>query len=321
MDTETAFTHKIRNLVHTWLLIGGMALLLALCAELLFGEGVWVVVFAGVAMAMAILPEVSPAWTLRIYRARPLSSLEAPQLNALIRELSQQAALDAAPRLYWIPSSMVNAFTVGNRDDAAIGLTDGILRVMTVRELAGVLAHEIGHVANNDMRIMVMADMVSRLTHFLSLLALFVAMMVFPFWVLGLAEISLLAVLLLVVAPSLSGLLQLALSRVREFDADLEAARLTGDPEGLASALLKLERRQGSWWQRLLYPGYRAPEPSLLRTHPNTEERVKRLLELRGVYGTRMAPMRTFFADEPPLSSTNPVERAPRHWIMFGVWR
>jgi heat shock protein HtpX len=87
---------------------------------------------------------------------------------------------------------------------------------------------------------------------------------------------------LLVFAPQLTTLLQLALSRAREYEADLDAAGLTGDPAGLASALAKLERFQRGMWEQILMPGYRLPEPSLLRSHPPTEQRIARLRELEG---------------------------------------
>ena len=98
-----------------------------------------------------------------------------------------------------------------------------------------------------------------------------------PLWQTGAGGVPLLLIPLLVFAPQITTLLQLALSRAREFDADLDAAGLTGDPEGLASALAKLERYQRSAWEQILFPGYRLPQPSVLRTHPPTEERVARL--------------------------------------------
>ena len=86
----------------------------------------------------------------------------------------------------------------------------------------------------------------------------------------------------LILAPTIGSLLQLALSRAREFDADLKAATLTRDPAGLASALRKLDRYQGAFWEEIVLPGRRMPEPSLLRTHPPTAERIERLLSLYG---------------------------------------
>src|SRR5690606_36483706 len=95
------------------------------------------------------------------------------------------------------------------------------------------------------------------------------------------------AVLVLMAAPTLGGLLQMALSRTREFDADLGAVMLTGDPDGLASALHRLERHQGRLWEGLMLPGGRVPNPSVLRTHPATEQRIQRLMALKTPPGGR----------------------------------
>ena len=100
----------------------------------------------------------------------------------------------------------------------------------------------------------------------------------------GQADLSLLGLVLLYLAPSIGSLLQLGLSRTREHDADLEGAYLTGNPRALASALQKLERYQGRFWEDLAFPvpGRRIPQPSLLRSHPTTEERIERLLAFEG---------------------------------------
>jgi heat shock protein HtpX len=131
-------------------------------------------------------------------------------------------------------------------------------------------------------------------------------------------QVPWLAILLLVFAPTIGGLLQLALSRAREYDADLDAAGLTGDPEGLASALMTLERRQGRLWEGLFLPGSRLPDPSLLRTHPRTEDRVERLLRLK----PQARPVIDMPATrhEPGRSIVPPI-RAPRiHWGRMGTW-
>ena len=123
-------------------------------------------------------------------------------------------------------------------------------------------------------------------------------------------------ILVLIVAPHLGALLQLALSRTRELDADLDAAGLTGDPLGLAAALAKLEQQHARLWESLMLPGRRLPEPSLLRTHPPTEERIRRLLALAGA---ELAP------PEPrPELILLPDHLRPRHaaprWRMSGLW-
>ncbi len=142
------------------------------------------------------------------------------------------------------------------------------------------LAHEMGHVRRNDGWIMGMADIVSQMVNVMSWIGFFLLVINLPMLLLGIFPVPWLAILILILAPTLSSLLQLALSRTREFDADLEAVRLTGDPRGLASGLAKLERLSRSWFERIFLPGRRIPEPSLLRTHPVTEERIKRLQEL-----------------------------------------
>jgi len=169
---------------------------------------------------------------------------------------------------------------MGRPEDSAICVTDGLLRLLDARELAAVLAHEVAHIAHRDLWIMGMADAMSRVVSVASWAGQLTLLLNLPLLAAGLAVVPWGAVLLLVFSPTVMALLQLALSRSREFDADLGAVRLTGDPEGLAAALVKLERRTGRFWEEILLPGPRIPEPSLLRTHPPTRERVARLRAL-----------------------------------------
>ena len=124
---------------------------------------------------------------------------------------------------------------------------------------------------------MALADMITKVTRFLSFFGVIFVILNLPFTLASEAVLPWPAVFLLVFAPTLSVLMQLALSRAREFDADLGAVELCGDPDALASALIRLERYQGRLWTQMLLPGYRLPEPSLLRSHPLTDERVRRL--------------------------------------------
>jgi heat shock protein HtpX len=321
MNQTLTAEHRLRNLLHTLLLIGGMALLLALISGLLFGEGVWPWVFVGVILAMATLPEISPHWLLRLYQARRLHPQQAPDLTRLMEQIGHRAGVAPTPALYWIPSSAINAFSVGSRDEAAIALTDGLLKLLSPRELAGVLAHETSHIANHDMRLMNLADVISRLTHMLSLTGILLALISLPLVLLGMAPLPLLGLLLLIAAPTLSALLQLGLSRVREFQADLSAAHITGDPVGLASALGKIEYRETSLWRRILLPGYRDPEPSLLRTHPETAERVRRLLELRDDPEIPTYPILPDDVRGSRLPGDFGRVRPPRHRLFFRIWR
>jgi heat shock protein HtpX len=282
LDAGQQQRHKLRNLVQSVILLGGMVGLLALCGWVLFGpDGVLGMALGG-ALALAFSPKISPGLVLRLYRARELVPPELPDVFAVLDRLARRAGLADRPKLYYIPSRMLNAFAVGQREDAVIALTDGMLRSLTLRELAGVLAHEISHIRNNDLWLMGLADLVGRLTRLMTLLGLVLLVLAIPVWLSGAATLPWLVIPLLVFAPQLTTLLQLALSRAREYEADLDAAGLTGDPAGLASALAKLERFQRGIWEQILMPGYRLPEPSLLRSHPPTEQRIARLRELEG---------------------------------------
>lgn len=280
VSAEQRRRHKIRNLLHSLLLLLGMVAILGISAFAIWGgEGVVWAVLGGV-LGFLLSPNVPPEWVMRMYGAVPIRPRDAPDLHELVGMLSRRAELPNPPALWWIPSPVLNAFAVGSPERAAVAVTDALLRTLTFRELAGVLAHEISHIRNNDLWIMQLADTMSRFTSLLSWLGQFLLILNVPLMLAGRATVSWLAVLVLVFAPTIMALLQLALSRAREFDADLDAAGLTGDPAGLASALEKLERYQGRFWEEILFPGRRIPEPSLLRTHPPTEERIRRLLSL-----------------------------------------
>jgi len=272
---------KVTNLLHSVLLLGGMVVLLALCGWVVGGEpGVFWAFAAGV-LSLILSPRVSPRLVLALFGARRLTYPEAPRLFDLTGALSRRAGLVRPPDLYYVASPVLNAFTVGGREQAAIALSDGLLRALSLRELAGVLAHEVSHVRNNDLWVMGLADTVASLTRFMALFGTVLLLLNLPLLVLEQETVPWALVLVLMLAPTAGALLQLALSRTREFDADLDAAHLTGDPEGVASALMRIEAVQGRFWEGLMLPGRRNGGPSLLRTHPPTEERVRRLLELR----------------------------------------
>lgn len=280
MNTPVYLHQRLRNSLQSLLLLVGMMLLLGLSARLIFGPGswLWIAILAGVFFAFA--PSLSPALILRLYGTSELSPAQAPTLYSLLAELSDRARLPSVPRLHYLPSPVMNAFTVGRPEQAHVVVSDGLLRTMSRRELAGILAHEVSHIRHNDMRIMGLADLVSRLTSTLSLFGQFAILINLPLFLLADIDVPWAGLLLLVFAPSISALLQLALSRAREYDADLSAARLTADPQALAAALHKLERYQGNWLAQILMPGRRNPDPSILRSHPPTEERIRRLLAM-----------------------------------------
>lgn len=317
MRQSEAGHYRFKNMLHAALLFGAMMLLSIILGFIVAGAGgvLWVGVLGSVFFLFS--PCISPRLILRMYKGRRLSLDDKPGLFQIIQELGRRAELPQIPALYYIPSTITNAFTVGCRTDSAIGITDGLLRRLNLRELAGVFAHEISHVTKNDMRVMGLADLVSRTTRLFSLVGQVLLILNLPFLLTGRATVSWLLILLLIAAPALTGILQLALSRTREFDADLEAARLTGDPEGLASALRKMECYNCSIFERVLMPGRRIPDPSIFRTHPQTEERVERLLQL----AEENEPMSIDHAEDTAILPENmsPVSRRPRHHL-HGLW-
>ena len=280
ISKERVLERKVTTFVHSLLLFVGMVGLLAVLGWQVAGAAglVWVFVVGGVFMLVGL--RVSPALVLRLYRARPLSPHEAPTLFRAVTALAARADLARPPALYYAPSRVINAFAVGRHNDSAICLSDGLLRALNQAELEGVLAHELSHIRNNDLWMMGLADAVSRLTRMLSWMGQLLLLINLPMLILGGDTFPWLLVLLLIGAPSLSFLLQLALSRTREYEADLDAATLTGNPRGLANALAKMERLRGGWLERLFLSGRRPREPAVFRTHPDTADRVRRLLEL-----------------------------------------
>jgi len=315
--------HRLRNLAHSLVL---SAALLALGGFIGWGffrwlglPGYWGLLWVGGAMASFVLfgRNLSSRWVFRLYRARPLSSRDAPQLTAVVEELARRAELPRAPRLYYIPTPMINAFAAGTRRDAGLGLSDGLLRALDAREIAGVLAHEMSHLANNDLTAMGLADVTTRLANSVSWMGQLILLVNLPVYLMGARSLPWTIVFVMIFAPTISALLQLALSRSREFDADLHAARLTGDPRGLASALAKMERLQGGFMERILLPGRRVPEPSLLRTHPDTDERVRRLLALEGV-AHQPPPARERIGDS--LDGIPAAAGRRPRWHVSGLW-
>ncbi|AWN15940.1 zinc metalloprotease HtpX [Salinisphaera sp. LB1] len=290
--------HNWRNRVQSVLLLAIMGGFLALLGGVLWGRsGLVMLLAAGVGGAL-FMPALSPALVIRLSGARAITPAQAPGLHRWVAVLAERAGLPAPPRLYYLPSMAINAFTVGTRGDAALVVTAGLVNTLDGREIVGVLAHEISHVAHNDLWVMGLADLFSRMTAFLSWLGQLLVLVNLPLLLLGAVAINGFAILLLVFAPLSSTLAQLALSRTREFDADLDAARLTGDPDALASALARMEWRQGGW-TRVLWPGRRGGLWSLLRTHPETRERIARLQALKAV---------GMSADHPPPAVPDPWE-------------
>lgn len=272
--------HQLLNFAQSVLLLGGMGLLAWFIVSAIAGPMLTLAIVLGSVLGLLLSPGVPKLLLLRAYGARRLTGRDFPDGIELLAELSRRAGLPRTPELYYVPSQLPNAFAVGKPEESAVCLSDGLLRLMTRRELAGILAHEVTHIANRDLWIMGLADAMSRAVSLASWSGQLLLLVNLPLILAGAAYVPWEVPLLLIFSPTVMALLQLALSRTREYDADRGGAMLTGDPEGLASALVKLERQAGRFWEEMFLPGRRIPQPSLLRTHPPTEKRVERLAEL-----------------------------------------
>lgn len=318
IDSNIWLEHAWRNRIQSLVLLAVMGSFLALLGWLLWGsQGIWILIIVGV-FGVLFNPSVSPRLVMRLYGAKPITPQQAPVLWRTVNELSQRAEVPA-PVLYYLPSRVLNAFAVGTPNQAGIAVSDGLLRNLEYEEMVGVLAHEISHVRNNDLWVMGLADLFSRATSVLSFIGMFLVILNLPLILFAEVSINWFAILLLVFAPTLSALAQLALSRTREFDADLGAAWLSGDVEGLASALVKIEHAQGGWIERIFMPGRRVPEPSLLRTHPETEQRIERLLALKPRLQKHQYPGVPTDSINMSTQFGKPVVRSPR-WHITGLW-
>lgn len=319
-----SFEHRLLNLAQTALLLLGMAGLAAFAVSAIAGVAATLVAVAALVIGVVVAQTAPKRLVLASYGARRVSDRAFPEAAALLRELADRAGLPTVPALYYLPSAAPNAFAVGDHRDSAVCVSDGLLRLLNRREFTGVLAHEVSHIAHRDLWIMGLADMMTRFTSLLSTLGQVALVICLPLILFSAVSIPWMALIVLIFAPTAMSLLQLALSRTREFDADRGGAMLTGDPMALASALAKLERRRGRFWEEILLPGRRMPEPSLLRTHPPTAQRIERLRTLAAA-----APQPRAAVLEPvrlePGASVIPsgfvrVTRRPRlFWT--GAWR
>ena len=290
--TATRFATKTR----TWLLIAGLTGLLIAIGGVIGGGALYVFV------ALAVLMNVVSYWfsdklALKASRAQPLEPGSIPELEAMVQELAQRAQVPV-PRLYLIPSEQPNAFAAGrNPQHAAVAVTQGLLQHLPPDQVKGVLAHEFGHIKNRDILVSSIAAMVagavSAIANILQFSLLFGGGDDEDSGPLGL--IGTLATIIL--APLAATLLQLAVSRQREYLADATGAQLLGRAAPLANALETLERGAQAVPMAVnpatasLYavnPLPRAGVATLFMTHPPLAERIRRLRELDGDPSVRL---------------------------------
>ena len=311
MNSSRLSLNKLITQLQSQALVLSMAALLGWVGWLLGGQTLSLLAVGATIVLYYANPAFSPAVMLRAHRAQKLQPHEAPQLQAMIQALANRAGLSSMPSLYVLPGSLVSAFTVGSQSNAAIAISRNLLRYLDQREIAAVLAHEISHIRHNDIRIMGFAGLVGRLTAMLSLLGQMLLLLNLPMMMFGDYAISWTAILLLIFAPTVSMLLQLALSRTREYHADAGAVELTGEPESLAAALVKIDRSQRNLIKHFFFPMRRQqPGSNIWHTHPPTKARVRRLLDMR------QAGNRTRWQTNPTNSPNIFVNTRPFHqWL------
>ena len=230
----------------------------------------------------------SDSIVLKMYNAREVDQTSAPQFYAMVQDLAQRANLPM-PRVYLIDEAQPNAFATGrNPEHAAVAATTGILQLLSARELRGVMAHELAHVQHRDILISTisatMAGAISALANF----AMFFGGRDSE----GRPSNPIASIAVAILAPLAASLIQMAISRAREFEADRGGAEISGDPAALAAALQKIEayargvpfqaaeEHPATAQMMILNPLHGGGIAKLFSTHPATEERVARLMQM-----------------------------------------
>ncbi|MEW5898122.1 MAG: zinc metalloprotease HtpX [Bacillota bacterium] len=280
------------NNFRAWLLMGLLTVFLVLIGHLIGGQSMALLFFL-IALVMNFFGYYfSDKIAIAMTGSQPLAEHEAPELYEIIRNLTIRAGLPM-PRVYRTPSPQPNAFATGrNPANSAVAVTDGLLQMLSRTEIEGVLAHELAHIKNRDVLVgTIAAALAGAITMIANTLQWG---LIFGMGrddeegggLLGLAG----TLLMIILAPIAATLIQLAISRTREFQADATGARIAGRADGLASALLKLERAAGRIPMQvnpatshlfIVNPLSGETFARLFSTHPPIAERVSRLERLR----------------------------------------
>ena len=279
------------NHVKTFFLMTLLTVLLIVLGGAIAGQQGLIMAF-GFALVLNLFSYwFSDSIAIKMTRSREVSREQQPQLFDMVEKLSQQAGLPT-PRIYVTPSQQPNAFATGrNPRHAAVAVTEGIMRVLEPPELEGVIAHELAHIRNRDTLISTIATVMAGALAFLARMGQY--RMIFG----GMrgsrnsggGAAILIQLLAIVFAPLAAMLIKMAISRSREYIADAGAARIAGDPHGLANALLKMEQyAQGRPMQIneaashmfIVNPLSRQGMARMFSTHPPIQDRVRRLRQI-----------------------------------------
>lgn len=272
------------NAMRTAALMAALMMLFVLIGQMLGGQQGMILAFLFGIGVNFFSYWFSDKMVLRMYRAKEVDRSQAPELYDIVDRLREKAGLPM-PRVFVIPSEQPNAFATGrNPEHAAVAVTSGIVRLLSNDELEGVLSHELAHVKNRDILTGSIAAAIAASITMLVRFGMFFGG--------GRSRDNLIgSLLMLILAPLAAMLIQMAISRTREFSADRDGARICGKPRSLASALQKLERgaeavpmdaNPATAHMFIVSPfaGLRGGMRRLFSTHPSTEDRVKRLLEM-----------------------------------------
>lgn len=283
------------NWMKTFMLMAAITALFVMLGGMIGGRAGMLMAF-GVAAAMNFGAYwFSDQMVLRMYNAQEVDSSSSPALYNMVAELAQRANMPM-PRVYLIEDEAPNAFATGRSPEhAAVAATTGIMRILSTRELRGVMAHELAHVQHRDILISTisatMAGAISALANFAGLFGSRDEN--------GQPTNPIAGIALAILAPIAASVIQMAISRAREYEADRGGAEISGDPEALAFALDKIHRyAQGIPFQTteahpetaqmmIMNPLSAEGLAGLFSTHPPTEERIRRLMELARTGGVR----------------------------------